>query len=142
MEHKIIKQEKNPFLEREEIVMEVVSDVAPNSGEVKEMVGKDVDLTVVKNIQGNFGRKVFVVDVVVYDNAEAKKKIETIPKKVRKKIEADRKAEADAKKKAEDEAKKAEEEAKASEEVKVEETDAPVEEVKEEVKAEGESDGN
>ena len=122
--------------------MEVVSDVAPNSGEVKEMVGKDVDLTVVKNIQGNFGRKVFVVDVVVYDNAEAKKKIETIPKKVRKKIEADRKAEADAKKKAEDEAKKAEEEAKASEEVKVEETDAPVEEVKEEVKAEGESDGN
>ncbi|MCK5321402.1 hypothetical protein KAJ38_02385 [Candidatus Pacearchaeota archaeon] len=142
MESKIIKQEKNPFLEREEIVMEVISEVAPNSEEIKTLVGKDADLTVVKKIQGNFGKNVFVVDVVVYDNIEAKKKIETVPQKVRKKMEADRKSEEAAKKKAEDEAKKAEEEAKASEEVKVEETDAPVEEVKEEVKAEGESDGN
>ncbi len=136
METKIIKQEKNPFLERDEIVMEVVSDVAPSSDEVKAVVGKDVDLIVVKKIQGNFGKKVFVVDVVVYDNVEAKNKVETVPQKVRKKMEADRKAEADAKKKAEDETRKAEEEAKAGE------AEVPAEEVKEEVKAEGESDGD
>ena len=123
---KIIKQEKNPFLEREEIVLEIASETAPNAEEVKKLVGKDLDLTVVKNIQGNFGKKVFVAEVVVYDNAEAKKKIETIPKKVRKKMEADKKAEDDAKKKAEEEAKKAEEEAK------VAEAEAPTEEVKEE----------
>lgn len=123
---KIIKQEKNPFLEREEIVIEIASEAAPNSDEVKKLVGKNVDLTVVKNIQGNFGKKVFVAEVVVYDNAEAKKKIETIPKKVRKKMEADKKAEEDAKKKAAEEAKKAEEEAKTAE------AEAPVEEVKEE----------
>ncbi|MEA3248090.1 MAG: hypothetical protein U9Q73_00110 [Nanoarchaeota archaeon] len=126
MENKIIKQEKNPFLEREEIVIEVVSELAPNSDEVKEIVGKDAELTVVKNIQGNFGRNVFVAEVVVYDNVEAKKKIETVPQKVRKKIEADRKAEEAAKKKAAEEVKKAEEE-------------APAEEIKEDVSAEGES---
>lgn len=121
---KIIKQEKNPFLEREEIIMEINSEVAPNSEEVKKMVGRDIDLTVVKKILGNFGKKVFVAEVVVYDNIEAKKKIETIPKKVRKKIEEDMKSEEDAKKKAVEEAKKAEEE------TKVAEAEAPNEETK------------
>ena len=143
METKIIKQEKNPFLEREEIVIEVVSDVAPSSEEVKAIIGKDVNLIVVKNIQGHFGKKVFIAEAVVYDSVEIKNKVETIPQKVRKKMEADRKAEEDAKKKAAGEAKKAEEEAKAaapegvpSEEGKAE---APTEEVKEEVSAGGES---
>lgn len=131
---KIIKQEKNPFLDREEITIEIASEAAPNSDEVKKLVGKDVELTVVKNIQGNFGKKVFIAEVVVYDNAEAKKKIETIPKKVRKKMEADKKAEEDAKKKAEEEAKKAEEKAKAAEAETSEE--APAEEVKEEAETE------
>ena len=131
METKIIKQEKNPFLKREEIVIEIITEVAPSSDEIKKIIGKDVDLTVVKKIQGYFGKKVFVAEAVIYDNAEAKKKIETIPKKVRKKIEADRKTEEDAKRKAE-EAKKAEEEAKS------EEAEKPVEEVEEEANPKGE----
>lgn len=137
MATKIIKQEKNPFLERDEIIIEFSSDVAPNSEEVKVAIGKDTDLTVVKNIKCQFGKKVFIAEAVVYDNAEAKKKIETIPKKVRKKMEADKKAEEDAKKKAEEEAKKAEEETKKAEESsKDDSTDPEAEAPKEETKTE------
>ncbi|MCK5449715.1 hypothetical protein KAI32_02520 [Candidatus Pacearchaeota archaeon] len=140
MATKIIKQEKNIFLEREEIIIEFSSDVAPSSEEVKVAIGKNIDLTVVKNIKGQFGKKVFVAEAVVYDNTEAKKKIETIPKKIRKKIEADKKAEEVAKKKAEEEAKKAEEEAEkveeADPEAEVTEAEAPIEEAKTEEKTE------
>ena len=92
MKSKIIKQEKNPFLQREEFVLEISSDVTPTEAEVKKGIGKDEDLIVVKKIGTNFGRQKFMTEVVVYDNKEAKKKVETIPQKVRKKMEADEKA--------------------------------------------------
>lgn len=123
METKIIKQEKNPFLEREDLVLEIKGEATPSFEEVKTAIGKDADLTVVKKITTNFGRNTFLVEAVVYDNIEAKEKIETIPQKVRKKMEAEKKA-------AEEAAKKAEEEAKAAE------AEAPAEEAKEETPAE------
>jgi len=116
MESKIIKQEKNPFLEREEFTLQITNETTPTFDEVKSELGKDATLTVVKKINTNFGRKTFLIEAVVYENAEAKKKIETIPQKVRKKIESEEKAAAEAAKKAEAEAKKAEEEAKVAEE--------------------------
>ena len=97
MKTQVIKQEKNPFLEREELVLEIINKTAPTSDEVKTEIGKDSELTVVKKINTNFGKQTFSVEAVVYDNAEAKEKIETIPQKVRKKIEADKKAEEEAK---------------------------------------------
>jgi len=101
MKTEIIKQEKNPFLQREELIVEISSEAAPNEAEVKAQIGKDENLTVIKKINTNFGRQTFLVELVVYDNAEAKEKIETIPQKVRKKMEAERKAaEEEAKKKA------------------------------------------
>ena len=148
---KIIKQEKNPFLEREELVLEIQSDSTPTSDEVKKEIlaargipsekgtdvpslsGKDAELTVIKKINTSFGKRIFTVEAVVYDNAEAKKKIETIPQKVRKKMEADKKAEIESARKAEEEAKKTEEEAKAAVEAPEE---TPVEEPKIEEKAE------
>jgi ribosomal protein S24E len=133
MELKIIKQEKNPFLEREEFTLEITNNVAPSFEEVKTELKKDPELTVVKKVHTNFGRQTFKVEAVVYDNKEAKNKVETIPQKIRKKMEADKKAAAEAAKKAEAEAKKAEEEAKATptEEPK---TETPAEEPKEEPK--------
>ncbi|MBU2576235.1 MAG: hypothetical protein KKF50_00760 [Nanoarchaeota archaeon] len=101
METKIIKQEKNPFLEREEIVMEISSETAPSFEDVKTVLGKDANLTVVKRIDGNFGKQTFTAEIFVYDNEEAKSKIETIPKKIRKKMAEESKAVADAAKKAE-----------------------------------------
>ena len=107
MNTKIIKQEKNPFLQREEITLEIKNPNTPNEDEVKTAIGKDPSLTVIKKINTSFGTQTFTAEVVVYDNKEAMKKIETIPKKIRKKIKADEKAakEAEAKAQAEAEAK-------------------------------------
>ncbi len=141
METKIIKQEKNPFLEREEFTIEITTESAPSSPEVIAALGYDENLTVIKKINTNFGQQSFMTELVVYDNAEAKEKVETIPQKVRKKMEAEKKeAEAKAKKEAE-EAKKAEEEAKAAEAEAAEaEAEAPAEEKTEEVKTEEKSE--
>jgi ribosomal protein S24E len=127
---KIIKQEKNPFLSREEIILEMNSETAPKIEDVKNAIGKDENLTIVKRINSNFGKHVFTADVLVYDNIEAKDKIEVIPQKVRKKLAAEKKAEEESKAKAEEESKsKVEEESKAkveeetkNEEAKTEET--------------------
>jgi ribosomal protein S24E len=116
MEQKIIKQEKNPFLNREELVIEIKSDITPSFDEVKKIIGKDENLIVVKKVETNFGKKVFTADAVVYESAEAKDKIETIPKKVRKKMEEDKKA--------------ADEAAKAEADAPKEEAPAPAEEPK------------
>lgn len=117
MESKIIKEEKNPFLERTEIVLELKNETAPSFEDVKNAIGKEGDLIVVKKINSNFGRQTFIAEAVMYDNIEAKRKIETIPKKIKKKMVAEEKAEKEAAKKAEEAAKKAEAEAKAAEEV-------------------------
>ena len=77
MESKIIKQEKNSFLEREEIVLEIKNDITPTYDEVKTEVGKPAELIVIKRINTNFGKRIFSVDLVVYDNLDALKKIET-----------------------------------------------------------------
>jgi len=134
MKTKVIKQEKNPFLQREELIVEITSEAAPSTSEAVTALGKDEALTVIKKINTNFGRQTFLVEAVVYDSAEAKEKIETIPQKVRKKMEADKKAaEEEAKKKAAKEA----EEAKAAEEAAKAEAEKPAEEeVKEEEKKE------
>ncbi len=138
MKIETLKQEKNPFLQREELTLEITAEAAPSTPEVISKLGKDEALTVVKKINTNFGQQKFITEVVVYDNKEAKEKVETIPQKVKKKMEADRKAaEEEAAKKAAAEAeekKAAEETAKAEAEKPAEE--APAEEKTEEVKEE------
>lgn len=140
MNSKVIKQEKNPFLQREEIILEITSGSAPNEAEAKAQIGKDEALTVIKKINTNFGRQTFLVEAVVYSNAEAKEKVETIPQKVRKKMAADKKAaEEESKKKTiaeAEEAKKKAEEAKAAAEAPVEEKSEESKEESKEVKKE------
>lgn len=110
MEGKITKQERNPFLKREEIIFEIKAESVPSASEIISELKKDETLTVVKKINTAFGKKKFLAEILVYDSKEIRNEIEVIPKKVKKKIEADRKAaEAEAKKKA-----KAEAEAKAA----------------------------
>ncbi|MCH7850808.1 MAG: hypothetical protein IH845_04160 [Nanoarchaeota archaeon] len=126
MEIKIITDKKNPFLERQEIVAEINSDVTPSNIEVVEALGKNGDLTVIKKIGSNFGKHIFKVDAYVYDSIDSKDKIETVPQKVRKKMEADKKALEDKAKAEKEAASKAEEEAKAAEaEKSTEEETAP-----------------
>jgi ribosomal protein S24E len=97
MDAKIINQTKNPFLEREEITIQITNPTTPTYEEVKSAIGKDAALTIIKRINTNFGRQTFTAEAVVYDNAEAKKHVEVIPQKVKKKMEADEKSAAEAK---------------------------------------------
>ena len=135
MESKIITQTKNPFLEREEITIQITNPTTPTYDEVKAAIGKDSALTIVKKINSNFGRQTFIAEAVVYDNAEAKKKIEVVPQKTRKKMEAEEKSTADAKAKEE----KAAAEAKAAEEAAAAEPTPEAEIPTEETKPESEA---
>jgi ribosomal protein S24E len=129
MENNILLSTKNPFLHREEILMEVTNSVCPTIEEVINLIGKEKEVVVVKKIQNNFGTNKFNVEILVYNDEESKKKVEVIPKKIRKKMEEE------AKKVAEEERKRKAEEAKAVEEAKkAAEESNKTEENKEEVK--------
>ena len=139
METKIISQEKNPFLNREEMVMEISSEVTPTSEEIKKEIGKDENLIIIKKVNTNFGKKKVIVEVVIYDTIEAKNKVETIPKKIRAKMAEEEKAKVEAEKKAAAEAKAATEAEKPAEEAvetPAETTEAPAEKPAEETKEE------
>jgi len=76
MKSKIISQNKNPFLHREEFVIEIQADTNPSFEDIKKELGKDNDLTVVKKINSGFGTNIFTAEVFVYDSKELKDKIE------------------------------------------------------------------
>jgi ribosomal protein S24E len=81
MENNILSSTKNPFLHREEILMEVTNSVCPTIEEVINLIGKEKEVVVVKKIQNNFGTNKFNVEILVYNDEESKKKVEVIPKK-------------------------------------------------------------
>lgn len=103
---KIISKEKNPFLEREEMSIAISGTTMPTKKEIIEGLGKDEKLCIIRKIDSRFGRDNFVADVVVYDSEVSKNKYVTIPKKVKAKMELERKAAVEeARKKAIEEAK-------------------------------------
>lgn len=116
MKFEIIKQTRNELLHREEFIIQVAAAQNPTKEDIINFIKKDSEVCVVKEIQGNFGRDIFEVSVFVYDSPELREKTEYLPRKIRKKLEEERKKAEEAKAKAEEEAKKkAEEEAKAKE---------------------------
>lgn len=86
MELKILKQTKNPFLNRDEFVVSIEANKNPSFAEVKQALGKDESLTVVKEIRGNFGSQDFSAELVVYGSSESKGKVEKISRKERRKL--------------------------------------------------------
>lgn len=96
MNTKIISQEKNASLHREEYVMHVSSEKNPSKQEIVDAIKKDAALTVVKQIKGSFGKGDFEVEAVVYDSKEAMDKVETLSRKTRDKIKEDAKKAAEA----------------------------------------------
>lgn len=111
METKIIEQKKNPLFKREEIVVEVVSDVSPSNADVAKLVAEKLssseDKVKIKGIYGNFGTHIFTVYANVYETVSDKEKTEIKTKKER---DAEKKAEEE-RIKADAEARKAEKEA-------------------------------
>jgi len=97
MEIKTISTTKNNSLKREEFILSISADKNPSKKDVVDYLKSDENLTNVKKIMGSFGKNVFDVNVLVYDNKEAMDKSEPIPRKVRKKAVAEaKKAAADA----------------------------------------------
>ncbi len=137
-ESKIISQEKNPFLSREEIIIEISSEATPTIDEIKKEIGKEEKLIVIKKINTNFGKKKFIAELVVYDTIEAKNKVETIPKKIRAKMAEEEKTRIEAEKKTAKEEKATAEAEKATEDESKKET--PTEEKVEETKPEPSKD--
>lgn len=84
----IIKQDKNPFLHREEILFEIQSQSAPSFEQVKQQLGKDEKLTVIKKISNNFGSHKFLVQAFVYESEAKKQELEKLPRAQAKKIAA------------------------------------------------------
>lgn len=97
MESKTIKENKNLSLNRTEYILEIKSEKNPSKADIIALLKSDADLTVVRQIDGSFGKDTFSVDVIVYNTPADKVKVETIPRKVRKKAVAEaKKAAADA----------------------------------------------
>lgn len=101
MEFKITSQQKNPFLQREEYTIQITANSNPTTEQIKTELKTDPELTIIKKIHNNFGTKNFTAKAVVYNDKKAKEKIETIPKKVKKKLEEEAKATAESAKKEE-----------------------------------------
>jgi ribosomal protein S24E len=145
---KITIQEKkeNPLLNRTELKGGIeFNDITPSNVKLAESLAKetkkDINLVVVKSIYTHFGQKLADFEAIVYDNKEAKDKIEMLTKHIKKKMEEDRKSAEEAKTAAKEAAEKPAEEKK--EETPVEETTeskdsepAPEEQKKEEPAAE------
>jgi len=80
MKSEIIKQDKNPFLNRDELLMEIKAESTPSYEEIKAELGKDENLVVIRKVHTNFGKKRFLAEIVVYNSIEDREKVETIPK--------------------------------------------------------------
>ncbi len=91
MKFEIKKQVKSELFHREEFELEVVAPSNPKREEVLAFLKKDPELCVIKEIQGNFGRDVFNVIVFVYNTLEAKEQTEYIPRKIKKKLDGEKK---------------------------------------------------
>ena len=136
---KITIQEKkeNPLLNRTEVKGSIeFDDITPSNVKLAESLAKetkkDINLIVVKSIYTNFGQKLADFEAIIYDNMEAKNKIEMLTKHIKKKMEEDNKKVEEAKAAEVEAKKKAAEEAKAAKEAEAAAKETPVEEKTEE----------
>lgn len=86
MESKILKETNNSSLKRKEYLLEILAEKNPTKQEVGELIKGGEEVTVVKKIEGSFGKDTFLVDVVVYDSKEDKNKYEILSRKAKKKL--------------------------------------------------------
>ena len=136
---KITIQEKkeNPLLNRTEVKGSIeFDDITPSNVKLAESLAKetkkDINLIVVKSIYTNFGQKLADFEAIIYDNKEARDKIEMLTKHIKKKMEEDNKKVEEAKAAEVEAKKKAAEEAKAAKEAEAAAKETPVEEKTEE----------
>jgi ribosomal protein S24E len=87
MEMKIIEQKENPLFKRNEVLLEVVSNVSPKNSEILKAIAEKLSVpeenVKVRGIYGNFGTHVFSVYANVYKSSADKESTEVKTKKER-----------------------------------------------------------
>lgn len=85
MELKISSKIEKKYLGRKELVLKGMDETTPSKAQLKEEVAKLAsaapELTVVKKVNQQFGRKDFEVEAYVYDNEKSMKEFEKEKKK-------------------------------------------------------------
>lgn len=111
MEMKIIEQKENPLFKRNEVLLEVTSNVSPKNSEILKAIAEKLSVpeenVKVRGIYGNFGTHVFSVYANVYKSSADKESTEVKTKKER---DAEKKAAEEKMKAASEEKKKSKEE--------------------------------
>jgi ribosomal protein S24E len=81
----ILKQFRNSLFGRDEIALKVTSVSSPSKADLTKQLGeklkKEENLIVVKEVQGNFGRREFSVKAFVYHSEDEKEQFEPKQKK-------------------------------------------------------------
>lgn len=85
----ILKDSKNPLLNRHEVQLVVKAPVSPRTSEAQEFIAKEfsgvADNVEILKIKGNFGSDKFTITAHIYNSKEEKDKIENKAKKEKKK---------------------------------------------------------
>ena len=80
MEIEIISKKENPLLEREEYKLEVSTKTTPKFEEIKKEVankiGADIESTIIRKIETQYGTPNIIVLANVYKNKDIIKKVE------------------------------------------------------------------
>lgn len=76
------------------MVVEIIANSTPRKEDVLKSLNIDEKLGVVRKISCFFGERRFLADVLVYKDEKSMKATEIIPKKLREKIEEEKKSKA------------------------------------------------
>lgn len=124
-----INEHDNPLLKRKEVTLQVNSESAPTFEDIKQHLAKnseDNEKIVVKRVNTTFGTNQSTAEVFIYATKQDKDRIETIPRKVREKMEKEAKEKAE--QEAKNEEKKAQESQKENAEEKIQDNKQPKQE--------------
>lgn len=79
----ILKENKNPLLQRTEVQFSLESEANPGEAHVLEKIAEhfktEKELITLKRVASNFGKSEFLIDAFIYENMDARK-IEPMPK--------------------------------------------------------------
>jgi len=86
----IIEDRKNPLLHRQEVIIVIEKPMTISKQEATKIISehfkKPEENVVIEKIDSLFGTKKTIITAKVYDSLESRKKIEVIPRKVKKKL--------------------------------------------------------
>jgi len=85
----ILEKKENPLFNRKEIIANVEAEITPSRKEIKKLISEKLSVSIenikIKNILGQFGSKIFIINANIYASKEDKDNVE--PEKAGEKVE-------------------------------------------------------